>query len=224
MATKTTKSPSKKATTKKKGILSKINFSSRKTQFLATILVIAVAGAGYFTYQSFAGVTAEYVYNAGNSYLMTGTGSSYYTETAKNNMKVIKMPPGARATVSSARVGEIYVPASQYHRLCLTEKGITQTTGSQPMVEVSYITANAGGQRRSRNLVVPGTNNKGYNSYAKDVGNGYYEVCSDLIDRSQLSGPIILTNISNKTLYTSNFKIIFEASSDTPAPAPAPAK
>lgn len=77
-----TKKPStKQAKTKKKsrlGLLSKINFRSRKTQFIATILVFALIGGGVYTYRSFAAV-------GDRTYLFSGEcltrGQSIYSST-----------------------------------------------------------------------------------------------------------------------------------------------
>ena len=85
------KPPTKKTSSKKKGFLSKINFSSRKTQFMATILVIAVTGAGYFTYQSFAATVLAATRTAGNLYPTYTTGAVGVNDANKNNTPVFKL-------------------------------------------------------------------------------------------------------------------------------------
>lgn len=54
--TKTTKSTKRSSAVKQKkgGLFSKINFKSKKTQFIAVIALIAIMGGSWFTYRSFA--------------------------------------------------------------------------------------------------------------------------------------------------------------------------
>ena len=89
MATKN-KAPSRstKTTNKKKGLLGKLNFSSRKTQFIATILVIAVAGAGYFTYQSFAATVMTATRTNGK---LLSSNAYVFNDAGKNNTPVFQL-------------------------------------------------------------------------------------------------------------------------------------
>lgn len=86
-----------KTNRKGKGLLSKINFTSRRTQFLVVILLVAVLGGGWFTYRSFAAVDPNTIVfrasyfragvdtmdgtsnKAGEKYLSVYTGQEYYT-------------------------------------------------------------------------------------------------------------------------------------------------
>ncbi len=132
MATKT-KAPSRstKPTTKKRGLFSRVNFSSRKTQFLVSILIIAVAGAGYFTYSSFA--ASDYTFSA-TSLKVTGgypgnkCGWNQSAEAEKNNSTVNTVWCPALGTslgtsaidMTTAKIG---VPAGNKFAACVSLKG-----------------------------------------------------------------------------------------------------
>lgn len=94
MPTKTKSKKNSVVTSKKKrGILYKINFNSKKTQFITVILLVAVLGGGWFTYRSFAAETASTA-NVGNSKLRCVSGStacSTPTEAKKNNIPVVQL-------------------------------------------------------------------------------------------------------------------------------------
>ena len=108
--TKTTRASSK---TTKKGIFRKINFSSRKTQFLATILIVAVAGAGYFTYQSFASTIIAATRSNGNLYATNAYGVN---EASKNGIPVWQLRPGGSA------YADFTVPGGKSIKYCVMAK------------------------------------------------------------------------------------------------------
>lgn len=87
--TKNTSTSRTSKTTKKKSnsnwLTSRINFKSRKTQLLFTILTFAVIGGAYYTYRSFANDVSGSV----NSYTLAGKGTNTraYTINDKNNGK-----------------------------------------------------------------------------------------------------------------------------------------
>lgn len=62
-ATRSTKST--KSSGSKKGIFSKINFKSRSTQLIFTVLIFALVGGAWFTYRSFAFVGSKATVGAG---------------------------------------------------------------------------------------------------------------------------------------------------------------
>lgn len=93
MPTKTKKSTatkSKVSSNKKSGLLSRINFKSRKTQFFTVILLVAVMGGGWFTYRSFASENVSTA-NISNNKLRCVSACSTPSEAAKNNLPVIEL-------------------------------------------------------------------------------------------------------------------------------------
>ena len=82
--------PSKKI--KKKNLLSRINFRSRKIQLLTTVLVFAVIGGGILIYKSFA-ASATWSYSIANgASVVTGSttcsNQTVYNDSTKNNTPV----------------------------------------------------------------------------------------------------------------------------------------
>jgi hypothetical protein len=89
---KTTKSTKRTTTTaKKKSGLGKLNFNSRKTQFITVIVLVALMGAGWFTYRSFALSNANTIASANldNTPVSENTGTS-----GKAGLRVAQLEPG----------------------------------------------------------------------------------------------------------------------------------
>ena len=210
MATKTAKQP-----VKKKGILSKINFRSRKTQFIASILVIAIAGAGYFTYQSFA-ATASWSYTVANGGLETPPKSSTLcsmstqADASKNNTVVQVLGCGGNATQTLVSTRGGYVAKSQIPgswRACFVVKG--------------------GGTNLRAFIYPPGapTANVAASEIAKINANGYTTVCTAQTSIIRSEGMIyaqIGFGTSGKGIITiSSISLeYFAGNAGVPAPAP----
>jgi hypothetical protein len=92
---KTVKPTKRPSSTKQRkgGLFSKINFKSRKTQFLSVILLVAVMGGGWFTYRSFAAenVSTANVSNGKLTCVSGSAGCSKPSEEAKNNLPVAEL-------------------------------------------------------------------------------------------------------------------------------------
>lgn len=92
---KTTKRTKRTASTKKRGLLSRINFNSKKTQFVAVIVIVALMGGGWFTYRSFAGSWAAQVDAA---ILDRSPVQENLASTGKNGKWVARLSPGESIT------------------------------------------------------------------------------------------------------------------------------
>lgn len=201
MATKTSKASPRgtKAVAKKKGILSKVNFYSRKTQFIIVVLIIAIAGGGYFTYKSFAATSRVYTATIANGQLLALTSSTQINDAAKNNNKVWKVSPGgalltARFT-KPAGVGQVSGAVIRADQPAVVRiKPYGDTSAGEPLLATTSWSAVTSGKKWNASGSVP-------NAY------------------------ISLHNTSNTTVYVSEI-YINQDSAPTPAlaPAPAPAK
>ncbi len=202
MATKT-KAPSRstKPTTKKKGLFSRVNFSSRKTQFLLSILIIAVAGAGYFTVSSFAATTVKGTWDANNLFC-SGTipGCVKTQDTQKSNIPIIRINSSSNTGPSFDTAGSIMMYPNSSYRYCATAKG-------------------------RGTLVIGPTGNIGSGGFVNITTDGYQRVCSDpKINTSQanwrtISGQTVNGGNSRTSISVSSIEVELEYG--TPAPAPA---
>lgn len=113
---KTTKSNKRTISVKKRGFLSKINFRSRKTQFIAVVLIVAVMGAGWFTYRSFAGSWAAQV-NA--SWLDRTPVQEQLASTNKKGTWVARLSPGERIIWD---IPPNYLQVGSRRRICWTAR------------------------------------------------------------------------------------------------------
>jgi len=224
MATKN-KPSSKKTSGKRTNFLSRINLASRKTQFVATILVIAIIGAGYYTYQSFA-ATGSWTYTPANGALQVTSGGSgiikTVSEPAKNSAAVYEIPARRNSAVGKYQYFQIpgtFIPANQEFNVCLTAKGL-YSNGVYGMVYNFYATrGHAIYFSQSRSVA---------NQTVKSLGNGYYQLCSNNQKAGyNLSGTSYLTidwqSPNSEAVRISSMSIEFINSAPV-APAPAPAK
>jgi len=210
MATKTTKAPSRgtKTSSKKKSFLSKINFSSRKTQFMATILVIAVAGAGYFTFKSFAATGTQIAsYTVANGQLTGDTTDpnskwSVATDATKNNVQVIQLS-GNRAKTRLNSFSTAYLSKARTYQTCAMVRKIS----GAPIIQVVGPGSSS----------VPLSHNVSSSSYA--------EFCnSPKVGEFSVGTPPAVLNIKAGTVVSVSSVYIMDVTPAAPAPAPAPAK
>lgn len=134
MAKATKPTATKRASSaKKKGLLKRINFTSRKTQFVIVILLVGIMGGGWFTYKSFA---ASYswtyrpgvrtVYKSGNCTLRD------ITEPSKNNQQVWNVGCSASgANNHTIRTASLLLDPGMY-RACAMVKGNGQISVDSP--------------------------------------------------------------------------------------------
>lgn len=141
------------ATSKKKGgMLSRVNFSSRKTQFITVILIVGLMGAGWFTYRSFA---ASWAYTPENKNLKANVWSSTdpsqicstatIPDPSKNNAQVILL--GCPANHASAYISTSggYIGSwglMRQYRICAIVKG----SGSSVNMDFWYQGTPTGGK------------------------------------------------------------------------------
>ena len=114
-------SKTKKTNKKSKNPFKRINFKSRKTQLITTVLVFAAVGGGILI-KSFA-ASNQWVYAASNGTLYPSALSSrayagYVTDSAKNNIRVIELysPAGLGAYAASANTSGSYFVSSMLYR------------------------------------------------------------------------------------------------------------
>jgi len=125
--TKTAPKRTNKSKTKKGKLdflTNRINFKSRKTQFILTILVFALVGGAWFTYKSFA-ATEVYSYSPVNGtlkcYNKIVTSCSQISDTGigKNSTTVLKFDGGHGVKATSKPMASI----GGKYRICIVAKG-----------------------------------------------------------------------------------------------------
>lgn len=208
MATKTSKASPRgtKAVAKKKGILSKVNFYSRKTQFIIVVLIIAIAGGGYFTYKSFAATvvssdSAARMADLSNPKIPTVV--EQLSSTGKANTRVARLSPGQS-------IKFYFESATSHGNACITAR-YENPGGAKPSI-LSFTA--------SPNVTGPGATTQQSTRYVS-LHNSYEKVCSGTIGGwSTAGGNVVIRNNGPSTVRMNLFT--FERP-DAPAPAPAPA-
>lgn len=161
MPTKSKKS-SLATSKKKRSILSRINFSSRKTQFITVILIVGLMGAGWFTYRSFA-ATEIFTANRSNQrmYCVAGGGCNQAViEPAKNNIYVIRLATGGK--VRATTPGVVLLGSQAKYRICATM--ISELGDSR----VVFAAKDASGSKLFSQQLVP-SYQRSYGRYCKPV-------------------------------------------------------
>lgn len=213
MPSKTKKTPAKKTTSSKskntKGsLLSKINFKSRKTQLVVTVLAFALIGGAWFTYKSFAAepiqvATYNKVHLNPHSDSVCKTSGIYsIKESQKNGSEVWVVPAGTCLRGS-------YVPAANIkdnYRFCVL------AMGSNVKFSTPWLSANGQG--------VPNNNTHSFNSPS-----GYNKYCTGyyMNDAGRVKAPTIKIVSGTARISMVTIERLGTAAPAT-APAPAPAK
>jgi hypothetical protein len=122
---KTTKSTKRPTTAKQKkgGLFSKINFRSRRTQFISVILLIAVMGGSWFTYRSFAASSGISIF-ATNATTNGQRIVEKRTNSGKNDVSVVSINSRQNIiwyTGQSTVKGNVY-------EVCALASGLTSTS------------------------------------------------------------------------------------------------
>lgn len=151
------------ATSKKKGgLLSRINFSSRKTQFITVILIVGLMGAGWFTYRSFA-ATELFTANRskGNMVCVAGTSCNQnVVEPAKNNIYVARITSYGKVRTTLPAV--TLIGRYSNYRICATM--ISELGDSR----VVFAAKDASGSKLFSQQLVP-SYQRSYGRYCKPV-------------------------------------------------------
>lgn len=162
MPTKSKKS-SLATSKKKRSILSRINFSSRKkTQFITVILIVGLMGAGWFTYRSFAS-TELFTANRANGkmYCMIGFGCDQRViEPAKNNIYVARLTTGGKVITTTPAV--MLIGSQSKYRICAT---MISEAGDSKVV---FAARDASGSKLFSQQLVPAYQ-RSYGRYCKPV-------------------------------------------------------
>lgn len=114
------------------------NLKSRKIQFIVAVLIVAILGAGYFTFKSFAGTVAySFSPQINNlSCIPSKPGCRVETETStdgKSSTKTLHMQAGSEA---SGGPGTLY--QANTYRACATVRGSGQITIVGPASSVGF--------------------------------------------------------------------------------------
>lgn len=124
---KTTKKSSTSRAKKASPLKRKFDLTSRKVQFFVAIIIVAILGAGYFTFKSFAATnTASYSFTNVTNFYSTGWGcnaasnTKYISESSKNGNKVFVLPS---ANYCAGSKQNVYLSTLANYRVCATVKG-----------------------------------------------------------------------------------------------------
>jgi hypothetical protein len=204
--TKTAPKRTNKSKTKKGKLdflTNRINFKSRKTQFILTILVFALVGGAWFTYKSFA-ATEVYSYSPVNGtlkcYNKIVTSCSQISDTGigKNSTTVLKFDGGHGSASGSSKA---YIVAGSQYRTCVIAKSLGPVEFSVNPNVISF------------NDIIHMTGN----------GNSYQKACTIPWTMSTTGYQSVGVNPSggatNITTYVERLTVE-RLSFDTPAPAP----
>ncbi len=183
---------SKNKNIRKTGFLNRTGYSSKRTQFIVVMLIVAVMGGAWFTYRSFAATLQVIETCVPNSCLdakTLGVNAFRYKDASKNNIDTYRLSSGGVAHVPKG----FNMPSSgATWQVCYTARADRNTS-----VTVDMGTGLAGG------------------SGPENISTSWQERCSPLSTYTSGTGKyyLVITNNSNVNVYVSQMVL----KSDRPA-------